>query len=153
MIDDRGELTAYRSTKEKKIYVAHRGTKRLGDVGADASVLVGLEKYHPRFRRAEREVKRISRENPGYAIVSTGHSLGGSIAEATGKKRGEVVTFNKGAGVGALFQRRGKKQTDYTNVYDPVSMLSQFQRGGKLKQQRKVTVHPHTIKSATSKFV
>jgi len=156
MVTNKGELAAYRSEKGKKIYVAHRGTKERRDLSADAAIAFGMEKYHPRFRRAARKVKRIQEANPDYELVHTGHSLGGSLAQHTGKKSGrksEVVTFNKGAGVGSLFRTRGSNQSDYVNVYDPVSMLSLRQKGGKAYKQKQVKVHPHKLESSTSQRI
>jgi hypothetical protein len=156
MVTNKGELAAYKSEKGKKIYVSHRGTKRGRDLSADAAIMFGMEKYHPRFKRAEKRVKRIREENPDYEIVHTGHSLGGSLAQYTGKKSGkdsEVVTFNKGAGAGSLFRKRGRGQTDYVNVYDPVSMLSLRQKGGNVKKQKKITGHAHKLESSTSQRI
>lgn len=154
MLTNKGEMSSYRSNKEKKIYVAHRGTDKMRDLSADVAIGLGLEKYHPRFKRARRDVTKLQRENPDYEIVHTGHSLGGSLAQHTGKHvgsdKGRVVTFNKGAGIGSLFRKRGKNQTDYVNVYDPVSLLSSRQRGGQVKKQRKVKGHAHKIESSTS---
>jgi hypothetical protein len=150
MVDDRGELTAYKSEGRKKIYVAHRGTKSWRDIGSDVSVALGLESGNARFKRAKREVGKLMESHPGYKIVSTGHSLGGSIAEVSGKDVGTVVTFNKGSGLGSLYRRRGKHQKDFINEYDPVSMLTKFQRGGKLVRQRDVKGSVHSLKSSTS---
>jgi hypothetical protein len=151
MLTNKGELSAYKSKKEKKIYVAHRGTDKMRDLSADVAIGLGLEKYHPRFKRARREVARIQDENPGYEIIHTGHSLGGSLAQHTGKHAGgRVVTFNKGAGVGSLFRRRGKNQTDYVNIYDPVSLLSMKQKGGTVHKQKKIKGHAHKIESSSS---
>lgn len=154
MVTNKGELSAYRSDKDKKVYVAHRGTKLKKDISADLALAFGLEKYHPRFKRAKRETARIQRENPGYEIVQTGHSLGGTLAEYTGrstKGKKRVVTFNKGAGLGSLVRKRGKTQTDYVNVYDPVSLLSLNQKGGKQYKQREIKGQPHTRESSTSR--
>jgi hypothetical protein len=154
MVTNKGELSAYRSEKDKKIYVAHRGTKKRKDLSADLAIMTGTEKYHPRFKRAKRETAKLQRENPGYEVVQTGHSLGGSLAEFAGKHtkgKKEVVTFNKGAGVGALVRKRGKNQTDYVNTLDPVSAMSKYQRGGKVYRQTKFKKHPHKIESSTSR--
>jgi hypothetical protein len=151
MVTNKGELAAYRSENKKKIYVAHRGTKKVKDLSADLAILTGTERFHPRFKRAKRETAKLQRQNPGYQIIQTGHSLGGSVAEFAGKNK--IVTFSKGAGIGALLRKRGKHQTDYINVLDPISTLTTFQRGGTLRKQIKFTTHPHKIESATSTFL
>ena len=153
MVSNKGELSAYRSDKDKKVYVAHRGTSKRKDLSADLAIGLGLEKYHPRFKRARRASAKLARENKGYEIVHTGHSLGGSLAQHAGKsdkRKGKVVTFNKGAGIGSLFRKRGKNQTDYVNKYDPVSYLSLGQKGGRVLKQGKIKGHAHKLESSTS---
>jgi hypothetical protein len=156
MVTNTGELSAYKDVKKKKIYVAHRGTKEKRDLSADVAIAFGAEKYHPRFKRATKRVKLIQEENPDYELVQTGHSLGGALAQHVGKrtKSDRVVTFNKGAGLGSLFRGRAKRQTDYANVFDPVSFLSLRQSGGKSRQQMKIKgKSPHDIRSSTSSFL
>lgn len=156
MVTNTGELSAYKDVRKKKIYVAHRGTKEKRDLSADLAVAAGAERYHPRFQRATKKVKLIQEENPDYELVQTGHSLGGALAQHVGKrtKSSRVVTFNKGAGLGSLFRERSRNQTDYTNVFDPVSILSLRQTGGKSKKQLKVSgKSPHDIRSSTSSFL
>jgi hypothetical protein len=58
MVTNKGELSAYRSDRDKKVYVAHRGTKKRKDLSADLAIAFGMEKYHPRFKRARREAAR-----------------------------------------------------------------------------------------------
>lgn len=152
LILNKGETSAYRDQKNKTITIAHRGTAKKKDLSADLAIAFGAEKYHPRFKRAQRETKRIEKENKGYKIVHTGHSLGGALAAHTSKKKGESVTFNKGAGLGELIRKRKKHQTDYVNMFDPVSFLSKAQRGGKVKVQSKFIKHPHDIRSSTMKY-
>jgi hypothetical protein len=151
LILNKGETSAYRDSKNKKIYIAHRGTAQKRDLSADLAIAFGAEKYHPRFKRAKRETKKIEKENPGYKVVHTGHSLGGALAAHTSKKKGESVTFNKGSGLGELVRKRKKNQTDYVNALDPVSFLSKAQRGGKVKTQFSFKKHPHDIRSSTYK--
>lgn len=153
VIHNTHEAAAYKHEKHKKIYVAHRGTAHKRDLSADAAILFGLEKYHPRFKRAKRLQHKLEKENPGYKFVTTGHSLGGALAQHAGKSKRvkKVVTFNKGSGLVEPFRVRARKQTDYTNVFDPVSLTSQFQRGGKIKRQIKVKKHPHTIHSSSGR--
>lgn len=151
LILNKGETSAYRDQKNKTITVAHRGTAKKKDLSADLAIAFGMEKYHPRFKRAKKETKKLEKENPGYKVVHTGHSLGGALAAHTSKKKGESVTFNKGAGLGELFRKRKKNQTDYVNRFDPVSFMSKAQRGGKVHTQNSFTKHPHDIRSSTSK--
>jgi len=149
MIHNKGETLAYKNEAGKKIYVSHRGTKGLNksDLSADVAIALGLEKYHPRFKRAKQLQQRLEKENPGYSFITTGHSLGGSLAQYTGKSKkvGKVVTFNKGSGLFEPYRQRASKQTDYIHAFDPVSYFSQSQRGGKLKISRKLKLNPHSL--------
>jgi hypothetical protein len=144
LIYNKGEMSAYRDVDSKKIYVAHRGTSQKRDFTADIAIGLGLEKFHPRFRRAKRESTRIQRENPDYRLVHTGHSLGGSIAGYVGNTTNDIVTFNKGAGIADLTRKRKKHQIDYVHGFDPVSLLSQFQMGGKQITSNRFTINPHS---------
>lgn len=146
-----GELTAYKDDINKKIYISHRGTANKKDLAADIAIFFGMEKYQPRFQRAQTTVDELKRKYPDYEIIHTGHSLGGSVAQFVAKK-GRSVTFNKGSGLLEPFRLRSKKQTDFTNVFDPVSLTSQFQLGGKTRRQARFSTHPHKIKSSTSTF-
>lgn len=151
LILNKGETSAYRDDKNKTITIAHRGTAKKKDLSADLAIAFGMEKYHPRFKRAKRETKKIEKENPGYKVTHTGHSLGGALAAHTSKKKGESVTFNKGSGLAEMFRKRKTNQTDYVNRFDPVSFLSKGQRGGKVHVQSAFKKHPHDIRSSTYK--
>jgi hypothetical protein len=62
--------------------VAFRGTvpTHPPDLGADASILVGVQAQHPRFKQSLDLTNRV-RTKHGPQVVLTGHSLGGAIAE------------------------------------------------------------------------
>ncbi len=137
LVRSQGEKSVYVDETNKQVIVGHRGTdpSKSKDLFADLAVGLGLEKYHPRFKRAARQEKALEREYPGYDFIITGHSLGGSVAQHTGKSKRvkKVVTFNKGSGIAEPFRRRSSKQTDYLNYGDLVSMTSLLQRGGRRK--------------------
>jgi hypothetical protein len=59
-------------------------------------------------------------------VTAIGHSLGGSLAEASGIKN--RVTFNKGVGLGGIGKQIRRGQTDYRTKGDWVSLLSKTQK-------------------------
>ena len=157
LVRSQGEKSVYVDETNKRVIVGHRGTdpKKKKDLFADLAIGLGLEEYHPRFIRAARQERELEAQYPGYDVVVTGHSLGGSLAQYTGKKSKrvtEIVTFNKGSGIKEPWRRRSSKQTDYVNVFDPVSMTSLLQRGGKQVRTARVArgkgKHVHSIESS-----
>jgi hypothetical protein len=152
LVQNKGEMQAYKDEENKRIYVAHRGTSKKKDISADIALFFGQERSHPRFKRARKMEADLEHQYPGYDFVVTGHSLGGTLAQASaGRKRVKsVTTFNKGSGIVDLLRPRSSKQTDYVNVYDPVSALSLRQKGGKQKRSRKIAKgkHMHSIESS-----
>ena len=100
--------------KYDDVIVAFQGTKptRVRDLVSDAALLFGLESYDPRFRDAQRTMNRVREKYKGKNIVSIGDSLGGSLAEYSGKKADQIITHNKGVGYSGIGKVIPKKQTD-----------------------------------------
>jgi hypothetical protein len=144
LILNKGEMSAYRDPSKREIIIAHRGTNQKRDLSADLALGLGVEKYHPRFKRERKQTKAIRKANPGYSITHTGHSLGGALAERSSSKNDKVMTYQKAAGPTALVKKRRRNQTDFIHGYDPVSMMSHTQRGGKQIRTMKFTLNPHS---------
>lgn len=144
LILNRGEMSAYRDPVKREIIIAHRGTNKMKDLSADVAVGFGLEKYHPRFKREKKQTKAIRKANPDYTITHTGHSLGGALAEKSSYKKDKVITFNKAAGATSWLKKRRRNQTDFVSTYDPASMMSLTQRGGKQIRSINFSLNPHS---------
>jgi hypothetical protein len=69
-----------------------------------------------------------------------GDSLGGSLAEKSGAS-GQIITHNKGVGLGDVFKTIPKNQTDYRNKNDVVSLLSLTQNHQHNNLNEKQTHH------------
>lgn len=109
--------------------VLHRGSVRVSDwLANNAALAVGLEKYAPRFKESKRVIEQVKQKYPGTTVTSTGHSLGGALAEKSGADR--VVTFQKGSGLADIGRTVKSNQTDIRSKYDVPSALSQWQTGG-----------------------
>jgi len=126
------------SGKEAKVFInedgtpniAVRGSKNIKDfLISDPLLALGLSKYDPRKKRTDeliRKVKEKYQKDPNLY----GHSLGGGLISGADTK-GDIVTFNKGAGLSELFKPIGSNQTDVRTSGDLVSVLSASQPGGK----------------------
>jgi hypothetical protein len=136
------------STNESKVFIdaqgrpniAFRGSKTAKDfLVSDVALAFGLENKTPRFQEAKRLTKLVEKKYEKPVDVF-GHSLGSSLAEKSGAK-GQIVTFNKGAGIKDIGKTIPKNQLDIRTSRDPVSIVSLLQR------------HPHnnlvTLESPT----
>ncbi|EKD96612.1 MAG: hypothetical protein ACD_23C01380G0002, partial [uncultured bacterium] len=84
---------AYVNNITKEVVVSYRGTDGLkGDISADIAFQIGS--WNPQFDEAAKftaEIKSDLRvaplleKNGGYTLLTTGHSLGGGIAQVMGK--------------------------------------------------------------------
>ncbi|KAJ1641445.1 hypothetical protein T492DRAFT_831308 [Pavlovales sp. CCMP2436] len=118
--------------------IVHRGSTTPRDfLVDDALIAFGSGRETQRQRRA-REITVATEAKYNKPSNSTGHSLGGRLAERSGS-RGSIVTFNKAAGIGDIsnfnFTGRsqpqklnGSRQTDVRTRLDPISALSNLGR-------------------------
>ncbi|KAJ1629380.1 hypothetical protein T492DRAFT_840858 [Pavlovales sp. CCMP2436] len=118
--------------------IVHRGSTTPRDfLVDDALIAFGNGRETQRQRRA-REITALAEAKYNKPSNSTGHSLGGRLAERSGS-RASIVTFNKASGLGDLpnfnFTGRsqpqiqnGSRQTDIRTRLDPVSYLSSLGR-------------------------
>ena len=114
--------------------VAYRGTDptNIYDLTADALIALGYNKEQgiaipgSRFDRAETLYKSANEKYPFVSL--TGHSLGGSLADAVGRKFGEnAVVFNPGVSpVEITGEAKPKSLTRIytTDTFDLVSQIS-----------------------------
>ena len=130
------------STNESKVFIdpygnpniAFRGSTNAKDfLFSDPLLGLGASKYDPRFKQAKELTKKVESKYGKPADVF-GHSLGGSLAEASGAK-GKITTFNKGVGIAGIGKSIPKNQTDIRTRNDIVSgfALTQKYNNGSLK--------------------
>jgi hypothetical protein len=118
-----------------KPHIVHRGTHkmRLKDLKSDIMLGLGLQKYDNRFKEAKHTTQLV-RDKYNQEPDVFGHSLGGDLAKKSGSK-GNITTYNKGAGLGDIGKTIPKNQTDIRTTRDPVSIISNLQKyNGNLKE-------------------
>ncbi|KAJ1632108.1 hypothetical protein T492DRAFT_838683 [Pavlovales sp. CCMP2436] len=132
------DTLVYTDNRTGQPTIVHRGSTTPRDfLVDDALIAFGSGRETQRQRRA-REITTATEAKYKMPSNSTGHSLGGRLAERSGS-RGSIVTFNKAAGLGDIpnfnFTGRsqpeiqnGSRQTDVRTRLDPVSILSSFGR-------------------------
>ena len=103
--------------------VVHRGTVRVKDWVDDAKLALGFGKSTQRMKDAQ-EINRKVEAKYNKPVHNVGHSLGGFLAENAGGK-GNIITYNKGAGLGNLFTKKNsKRQLDIFAEDDLVSRIA-----------------------------
>ena len=125
------------STKNHKVYtdkegrptIVFRGTASKGDVMTDVALATGHHKRTPKYKRSQKTVAKVRTKYPDKELTAVGHSLWGKLAE--GVCADKVVTYNKAIGSKDIGRKRGRKQVDVRDQYDPVSSLIFTQRRGK----------------------
>lgn len=116
--------------KEGQPIITQRGSKRLSDwLIEDPAALVGYTNTS-RVKEAK-QLAKATKEKYGVDATSTGHSLGGYLAEKGATKGSDVYTYNKAAGIPSMFSTIPKTQHDYRTPLDIPSFLGQYQKGDK----------------------
>ncbi|KAJ1625053.1 hypothetical protein T492DRAFT_844290 [Pavlovales sp. CCMP2436] len=113
--------------------IAHRGSVTPRDwLVDDVLIAAGSNHETQRLRRA-RQIIAAAEAKYKTKSNAVGHSLGGRLAELAGSG-GEIVTFNRAAGLGDLGlgrnqpSRNGSRQTNVRTKMDAVSALSNLNR-------------------------
>ncbi|KAJ1629135.1 hypothetical protein T492DRAFT_841074 [Pavlovales sp. CCMP2436] len=109
--------------------IAHRGSVTAKDwLVDDVLIAAGANRETERLRRAK-QITAVAEMKYQKKSNAVGHSLGGRLAERSGSG-GEVVTFNKAAGLGDISSRlpNGTRQTDVRTKLDAFSALSRLGR-------------------------
>lgn len=113
----------------KPSVIVHRGTRTARDVVDDGLIALGLGKHTHRYKDAERVTKRVRKADQeagnGQGAIHVGHSLGGYLAEQSGRHGSQVYTYNKHA-IGATGSTLNRNQTDIRTPGDLVSLPSLF---------------------------
>lgn len=139
-----------------KVLVTHTGSKTASDwLKTNPFLAIGKVDKTKRGKHALGVTKAaVKKYGMDAHITVAGHSLGGGLAQESGKIKGvdEVITVNKGGSVLGN-KKRLAIQTDYRNVADPVSLLSGglMDTRGKLKTSGKLNLNPlksHSIDAA-----
>jgi len=111
--------------KRGKATIVQRGSTRLSDWAEDGLIAVGLGSLGNRQKKAIELNKKVEVKygKPADAIA---HSLGGRLIENSGA-HGNIITYNKAAGLGDIGKTFDKKQVDIKTNNDLPSFLSNFQ--------------------------
>lgn len=116
---------------EDDVIIAIRGTDVLclnnkGDADDDFAMV--RSRIPEQTRDALDLYNRVKKEYPDKNITSTGHSLGGSLAEIVGALNGELAVGFNAYGVRDLFNENAVIQEDnivnYVNIQDAVTMVN-----------------------------
>ncbi|KAJ1620675.1 hypothetical protein T492DRAFT_847634 [Pavlovales sp. CCMP2436] len=127
----RDNTMVFIDNKTEQPTIAHRGSVTAKDwLVDDVLIVAGVRQDTDKQRRA-RQITAAAEMKYQKKSNAVGHSLGGRLAERSGSG-GEVVTFNKAAGLGDIISKsslpNGTRQTDVRTKLDAVSALSHLGR-------------------------
>jgi hypothetical protein len=145
---DRHKVYAPINSQTHKPIISYRGTaNKRKDVVSDLALAFGLEKHNKRFKNSKKVNEKVKKKYNVDSNILVGHSLGGALAEKSKKAKDQVITYNKGAGLGDIGKRIGKNQLDIRHKKDGVSLLANTQRSRKVQLRTKSTdpLHAHKM--------
>ncbi|KAJ1619957.1 hypothetical protein T492DRAFT_848175 [Pavlovales sp. CCMP2436] len=126
--------------------IIHRGSVTPRDwLVDDVLIAAGSSHETQRLRRARQVTVAAEAKYKTKKSNAVGHTLGGRLAELAGSG-GEIVTFNRAAGLGDLGlgrnqpSRNGSRQTNVRTKMDAVSALSTLNRRQAVNQPPTVVV-------------
>ncbi len=149
------------SNSENKVFVDHEnnshvvftGSKKPDDIITNASLLLGLENYHPRFINSKKLIDKVKSKYNNKNINAYGDSLGGRLAEHVADKVDKVITNNKAISKNDLFKKINSNQIDIRSGSDPVSILGAYSQTGGQKKTIKNTNYFNLVKSHSYKNI
>jgi hypothetical protein len=123
------------SNSEHKVWIDRKnrptisftGTRKIGDVGTDILLGLGLEKYSTRFRNSKKFMEDVRKKYSAPATIVS-HSLGASLGEYAGGKNDKIINVDKGVGLSGIGKTIPKNQIEIRTSNDPVSLLSNTQK-------------------------
>ena len=138
--------TVFKDTNTNEYVIAFRGSNDAQDfrdnliMGATSTGLLGdvtNKQFSQAFAFASEQIARIQAQNPDAKISITGHSLGGSLAQAVGAKLNmQTITFNA-YGVKAYVENilnedeLNTAKKNILNIYNTKDPVSNGTLGGK----------------------
>lgn len=129
--------------KDGKPTIAYSGTRDKKDLVTDAALALGLYKHTKRYKQNQKHAAKVRAKYGDGNLTTVGHSLGGKDAETVGANK--VITYNKGGGIKDIGRKNIKNQTDIRNKFDPISLVSLSQKGGKRKTIKNKLKNVHKV--------
>jgi len=123
------------SSPESKVFVSPSGKPSIAFRGSttpqdflitDSALALGLGKYTPRFKEAKELTKKVEQKY-GMGADVYGHSMGATLGSYSGAK-GNIISYNKGVGLGDIGRTVPKNETEIRRSGDFVSALTALER-------------------------
>ena len=119
---------AYKNPSTGEIVIAYRGSDERRDfTGANVAIANPRPDWHEQFTQGLDFAERVMKNNPGATFTTTGHSLGGALAQVTSEMYGiKGSTFDPG---GAANLVRSEEFNDWASNHGitPKGVTSNFE--------------------------